>query len=259
MAKKNVQGVCRLCGKRKTLCRSHYLGRAIQRLCRENGKDAVMMTPKVIMETQRQLWAHLLCRECEGRLNKFGETPVLRLLDNGSAFPLLSLMSVAMHVKAEPGVVTFSGSAMGINTDALGHFALGILWKGGVHKWSTVGGQTTSVNLRGYISAIRRYLLGKGGIPKGIFVIVAVCEDKGSRGMVFAPARLRGSRYKQFSMLVRGLWFHIIVDERARGMKGLCCVQSDKRVLHLENCHTRMMQAAGHLHKSARVAPSLAR
>jgi len=222
--------------------------------------DAVMMTPRVIMETQRQLWAHLLCRECEGRLNKFGETPVLRLLDNGSTFPLLGLMRVAMHVKAEPGVVTFSGSAMGINTDGLAHFALGILWKGGVHKWSTVGGQTTSVNLRGYIGAIRKYLLGVDEIPVGISVIVAACDDKGSRGMVFAPSRLRGSRYKQFSMLIRGLWFHIIVDKKARaGMKGLCCVQSDKRVLHLENCHNRLMQAAGYLHKSAKVAPSLAR
>jgi len=222
--------------------------------------DAVMMTPKIIMETQRHLWAHLLCRECEGRLNKLGETPVLKLLDNGSAFPLLSRMRVALHLKSEPGVVTFSGSAMSINTDTLAHFALGILWKGSVHKWKTVEGQTTTVNLRGQREAIRRYLLGRSGFPEGVFVIVAACEDKGSRGMVFAPSRLGGSRYKQFSMLVRGLWFHIIVDKKASlGMKGLCCVQSTKRVLHLENCHNRFMQAAGHIHKTARVAPSLER
>jgi hypothetical protein len=64
MAKKNLVGVCKLCRKRKLLCRSHYLGKAVERLCRENGQDAVMMTPKVVVATQRQLRAHLLCRDC---------------------------------------------------------------------------------------------------------------------------------------------------------------------------------------------------
>jgi hypothetical protein len=77
MAKKNVEGICRLCLKEKRLCKSHYLGRALHKLCRENGEDAVMMTPKVVMVTQRQLWVHLLCGDCEARLNKFGETAVL--------------------------------------------------------------------------------------------------------------------------------------------------------------------------------------
>lgn len=190
-----------------------------------------MMTPNIIMQTQRHLWAHLLCHECEGRLNKFGETPVLKLLDNGLWFSLLErMLLVPTPVKVEKDVVTLSGEAMGIDTDALAYFALGLLWKGAVYKWPTVARQTTSINLTGYKDVIRKYLLGKTGLPPGIFVIVAACEDKGSRGMVYAPSRLRGSRYKQFSLLVRGLWFDIIVDKKAPpGMKALCCVQADKR------------------------------
>ena len=92
----------------------------------------MLMTPKVIMATPRQLWAHLLCKKCEEQLNKFGETPVLKMLDNGLGFPLLERMRLAIPLKVERNTITFSGSAMGIDTDALAHFGLGLLWKGAV-------------------------------------------------------------------------------------------------------------------------------
>ena len=260
MARKKVFGVCRLCRKRRQLCKSHYIGRAIHKLCRQDGDDPVLMTPKIIMTTPRHLWAHLLCLECEGRLNKFGETPVLKLLDNGSSFPLLERMSLSLSLKVENGVVTFSGRAMGIDTDALAHFSLGLLWKGSSRKWHTVNGQKSGVRLGKYREGIRKYLLGKGGFPAGVFVLVAACQDNGSRGMVFAPAKVSGSRYPMFSILVRGIWFHIITDKNAApSVAKLCCAQSDKRVLHLRDCSKEFFQAGRHLYKNAKVSPTLSR
>ncbi len=219
-----------------------------------------MMTPKVITATQKQLWAHLLCSECEGRLNKFGETPVLKLLDTGAGFRLLNWMEMALELKIERGTVSFSGSAMGVDTDALAHFGLGILWKGGVHKWTTVEGQTTSVELEPFEESIRTYLLGETGFPRGVYVLVGACEDKGSRGMVFAPSLVKESQNRMFSILVRGIWFHIITDMGASpGMKKLCCVQSDKKVLHMEDCSSRFFHAGRHIHKTARIASNLKR
>jgi hypothetical protein len=61
---------------------------------------------------------------------KFGETPVLKLLDNGRGFSLLERMNLALTLKVEANTVSFSGSAMGIGTDALAYFSLGFLWKG---------------------------------------------------------------------------------------------------------------------------------
>jgi hypothetical protein len=260
MANKKVHGVCRLCRKRRVLCKSHYLGRAVERLCREKNEPAVLMTPKLILGTSRQLWAHLLCLECEGRLNKLGETPTLKWLDNGSGFPLLERMRLAIEIKVETKAITFSGSAMGIDTEALAHFALGILWKGAVHKWTTVAGQTTSVNLAGYKESIRKYLLGKDTLPSEIFVMIAACEDKGSRGMVFAPSKVRGSRHRMYSLLVRGLWFHVIADRQApASLKNLCCLQSERKVLHLEDCTERFLHAGRHIHKTARIARNMSR
>ena len=216
------------------------------------------MTPKVVMGTQRQLWAHLLCRECEARLNKFGETPVLKLLDTGSGFRLLERMHLALELKIESNTVSFSGSAMGVDTDALAYFALGILWKGSVNKWSTVEGQTTSISLGAFEEPIRKYLLGEGGFPPDVYVLVGACEDRGSRGMVFAPSLVGGVRHRMFSILVRGIWFHVITDKNALpGIKKLCCVQSEKRVLHLEDCSQRFLQAGRHIHRTARIAPNV--
>ena len=49
-------------------------------------------------------------------------------------------------------------------------------------------GQTTSVELGPFQESIRTYLLGETGFPEGVYVLVGACEDKGSRGMVFAPS-----------------------------------------------------------------------
>jgi hypothetical protein len=66
-------GVCALCLQHRQLCRSHYLGKAIHRLMnRDSPGGQIVFTPKFITQTPRQLAAHLLCRECEEPIAKFG-------------------------------------------------------------------------------------------------------------------------------------------------------------------------------------------
>jgi len=61
-----------------------------------------------------------------------------------------------------------------------------------------------------------------------------------------AGAIQKGKRHRMFSILVRGIWFDVIVDKNAGAeWKALCCVQSNKKVLHLTDCHRRFMHAAG--------------
>lgn len=84
------------------------------------------------------------------------------------------------------GVVKYSGRAMGIDTEALGFYALSILWKGSVHKWKTFKDQESAVDLGKYQEPSRRYLAGEAGFPDGVYVIATACTDKGSPGMCFA-------------------------------------------------------------------------
>jgi len=216
------------------------------------------MTPKLIKATPKQLWAHLLCESCERLLNDQGEKPVQALFNGATTFALLNRMNLALALNTAPTVVTYSGSAMGIDTEPLAYYALSILWKGSVHKWTTLKGQKSSVDLGKYQEPIRRYLIGDAGFPDGVYVIVAACTDIGSQGMTFAPSLVAESRFPMYSILVRGLWFHVITtDSPAPGLDQLCCVRSLRKVVFKEDCTQRFLQAGRHIHQTAVVSPEL--
>lgn len=260
MARSNVVGKCPLCLKRRKLCKSHYLGRTLHDLSRDSWGHPVVMTPKLITATPKQVWAHLLCQSCERLFNDRGEKPVQALFNGKASFPLLDRMSVAMAIKTEPTVVTYSGSATGIDTDALAYYALSILWKGSVHNWTTLKGQNSSVNLGVHQERIRRYLIGDAGFPEGVYVIVAACTDVGSQGMVFAPSLVDHEMYPMHSLLVRGIWFHIVLtDKPSPELDGLCCVRSGRKVLHKADCTEPFLQAGRHIYQTAVVSPQLQR
>src|SRR5579872_3990552 len=103
MAHKNVHGVCPLCLKKTKLCKSHYLGRVLHTLSFTGKEPPVVMTPKLVKATTRQVWAHLLCATCEKLLNERGEKPAQALF-NGKAnnFRLLNLMEVALPLRIAP-------------------------------------------------------------------------------------------------------------------------------------------------------------
>jgi hypothetical protein len=111
------------------------MSRVLHTLSRTGKEHPVVMTPKLVKATPRQLWAHLLCEPCEQLLNDRGEKPVLALLNGPSDnFPLLNRMDIALPLKVEPTVITYSGEAMGIDTDPLAFYALSVLWKASVHE-----------------------------------------------------------------------------------------------------------------------------
>jgi hypothetical protein len=260
VAHSNVVGKCPLCLKRRRLCKSHYLGRTLHKLSTDPRGHPVVMTPKLIKTTPKQLWAHLLCESCERLLNDKGEKPVQALFNGQTSFPLLGRMNVAMPVKTEPTVVTYSGSAMGIDTESLAYYVLSILWKGSVHKWTTLKGQKSSVNLGVHQERIRQYLIGDAGFPEGVYVIVTACTDIGSQGMVFAPSLMAETMYPMHSFLVRGIWFHIAVTDKASPeLDGLCCIHSGRRVLHKADCTEPFLQCGRHIHQTAVVSPDLKR
>jgi hypothetical protein len=258
MAIKKVIGVCKLCGRRRRLCRSHYLGKALFKLTRENGKHPIILTPKIIAPSPRQMSAHLLCEECEHRF-KVREDTALALMNGKNGFPLLERMKLALTIEQGDKVVTFSGAAMGVDTDALAYFALSLLWRGSVHVWNTLKGQTTSVSLGKYEERIRRYLLGETGLPEGVYVMVAVCVDVGAQGTTFPPHLLEGSKYQTYSTLVRGLWFHIVVDDEAPSAETsrLCCAKGAQKLIFLKNCSEEFLHAGRHLRSTAEVDPRL--
>ena len=217
------------------------------------------MTPKLVTTTPRQIWAHLLCERCEQRFNNLGEKPVIALFNDAKDnFPLLNLMNSSQPLKVEAKHSEYSGRAMGVDTEALAYYALSVLWKGSVHNWKTLLGQKSTVDLGKYQEPIRKYLNGEAGFPDGVYVLATACTDRGSQGMCFAPSLVAETRYPMYSILVRGIWFHIITtDENPAGLSELCCYRSKEKVLFKEDCIERFLQAGRHIHKTATVSPRL--
>ena len=82
-----VLGLCPFCLRQKQLEKSHYLGRALHLLSQDDGK-AVFMTPQRIELSLRQIWAHLLCGECEDILAA-NESYAHQWINRNDRFPLL--------------------------------------------------------------------------------------------------------------------------------------------------------------------------
>jgi len=77
-------------------CVSHLLGRAIYLLNRDGNADPVLMTPQLITPTQRQIWRHLLCGDCEQRFSSRGEALIMRLVQRKTGFALLDRLRLAI-------------------------------------------------------------------------------------------------------------------------------------------------------------------
>jgi len=186
----------------------------------------------------------------------------LKLLNRKDNFLLLDILKNAKPMKVEGTLQVFSGSDLGIDTEALAYFALSIVWRGSVNEWKTLEGQTTGVPLGPYEERVRQYLAGESGFPADVLVAVHVCTDVGSQLTTYAPERVKGVHaiYSDFSFLTRGLWFHVYVGKDIpKEMRELCCVNSEKKVIFLRSCEKEFYEGGRYLLRNAKVAPNVPR
>lgn len=249
---KPVFGQCALCLQQKQLEKSHYLGRALHLLSQEKG-EAVLMTPARIQLSARQFWAHLLCAPCEDLLGA-KESYALEWLNRKDRFRLLERMNVAVPVRRALNGVEFSGPDIGVSTERLAYFALRIFWRASTHKWKTLNLQTTSIDLGLLAEPIRLYLKCEGPFPTGVALLMTVCTDHGSQGLVFAPNPTKGGLYACFSMLTRGIKFTLVTgDNLPEEIREACCVGSARKVIFMRNCQSESLHAFGHIYQTAEV------
>jgi hypothetical protein len=257
-SREKVVGQCALCLETRTLQRSHLIGKAIYALNRDDDNDPVMMTPERTIITSRQMWQHLLCRDCEQLISKRGEDYVSRLIQRRPDFPLLEKLNVALYYAKEPNLVAYSGSAIGIDTDKLAYFAISMVWRSGVCAWRTLGKQTTGVSLGELKEPFRKYLVGETDFPSNIAVTVTVSEDLPSRFNTFAPSTQVKSPTKTFSFLMRGLWFHIVTNPDRVFVENFCCVNSARKTILRRNCEKDLIESGAWMLSKTKVPKKLA-
>jgi hypothetical protein len=226
----------------------------------QGGANPVLVTQTITLQSSKQVWSHLLCAECEDRLNKGGEQYALSQVHNGTDFPLLDRLNVAMPVQTVPslGVSLYSGTAMGIQADKLTYFALSIFWRGSVHRWPLPNGGAIWNSLGAYELPIRNYLLGKAPSPPDLVLLVTVCTDWQSQGSFYSPATVVGNQIPSLGLLTRGIHFRLFLGSNIPvGIKRLCFAASPQHFIAMGNCVNISAHAFGHLMKTSREAASL--
>lgn len=255
MAKKSAQGICKLCLQNKSLQRSHYIPKAFYNLCRSPGRNPIVATPLVIDETPKQMWKRLLCRDCEDLFCRHGESYVLDMIYRGTRFSLLERIRLAMPIGRSGTVPMFSGLQIGIKTQKLGYFALSMLWRGAQGPWQTIEGQTTGMSLGQFEEPIRRYLHEDTGWPRDIVVVATACTDMASQEFInlpwLIPPEVSGGNFTRIELLVRGLWFWVMMGEIPKQVAAWCCVNSPQKIIFMRNYEDEMLLVNRHFLETA--------
>src|ERR1039458_6051914 len=131
------KGICKLCVQEKDLVRSHLMAAALYDYCRQGEFRPLMLGRGMILPTDRQTQAYLLCEVCEDVLNKKGESWAnSKFATMDKKFPLYDLLTQVTPVPIDDGFSLYwAGDNSEIKVAMLTHFAMGIFWKASVHSW----------------------------------------------------------------------------------------------------------------------------
>lgn len=257
--------VCPLCKDPASLpiVSSHLMSAALYLKTREPGvknSRLIMVTSRTTIPTDKQIEDDLLCLACEDLLNKNGEAYALSQVHNGKDFPLLDRFKVAMPLYSGVGVEKFSGASVGVDTDKLAHFALGVFWKASAHVWRAHDGSPIHHSLGQYEEAVRRYLMGEMGFPTELVLIVTVCTDYHSQNNFFFPCEVRGNQVKSYGMLARGIHFRLFAGvDLPQTIRDSSCITSSQRPIFTGNAKKISGHAFLFLHGTSRPSKSMRR
>lgn len=245
-------GICRLCLQERDLCESHYLSKGLYKALRglhSKNKSPLLVTGKASFRTSRQMTAKLLCSECEQLLSAKGERYTIRVMSNRRGFLLLETVQRLTPAVGRSEVAAYKcANTLSVDTGALAHFALGLLWKASIHTWAPAAGVLTDVHLGPYQEVIRGYLRGEAGFPSNVVVKITLCTDRESQLIMYAPTLgdAKGSKkFNYYEILAGGINFGILIGAGIpRSEKLHCCASSMDRWIFVRNCRERTLSTA---------------
>jgi hypothetical protein len=234
-------GTCKLCLNERNLLQSHLMPAA---LYGDRKKEFEITTSAGKIKTTTQMKQRLLCRECEQRFDRGGESHVLKAIAPKSRkrFPLHDRMKVAYARDSDPSVSRFFGPDFDLDMDKFAYFAVSVVWRVAACQWLMQDGNLTQeVNLGAFQENMRRYLLGETPLPSDMAVIVIVCSDIESRMRFFHPSSNVEAGCINFRFLARGVFFRVMMGYQMWPyLRDQSCTSSLKCVWY-GDCKSRIM------------------
>jgi hypothetical protein len=209
------KGKCKLCLEEKPLVESHLIPQAVYDLCRTPDSEPVLVTSTVVMQTSRQMQDYLLCKDCEGQLNRDGENWVLpKLATIAETFPFHDILQKVPPEFTKPDLVAYAVvKNPEIAVDKLAHFALGVFWKASVHSWQGREGDPR-IELGPYGEKMRAFLRGESPFPGNMALLVWVMPPPVNMISIVPPFGGAGSGFRTFGFYVPGILFALCAGKR---------------------------------------------
>jgi hypothetical protein len=195
----------------------------------ESNPNPVIITKNIALQTNYRIAEYFLCPLCEDRLNKGGETWVLRnAYRGGDAFPMRGALSQAHPlVRLSDALLLDVATAPDFQLPKLIHFAAGIFWKAAARNWHALD-HDSQLEFGPYEERFRRYLLGYDPFPERAALIVNVSGNPKPLICALFPyfgGRITGT--SQYRMALPGLVFWLHLGHLPEPLKALCAVRNN--------------------------------
>ena len=187
---------------------------------------------------------YLLCGTCEGLFNRNGESYALRWIapkivkSKEREIPLLTLIDAATPFHTFDDVGHFRSADLNLDMDQFAYFAVSVVWRASARVWRLTGGRPSErIDLSGYATALRQYLLGRSLLPQTVAVTATVCTDRFSRERWFTPTESRDYGCRSFPLLTFGVGFRTWIGHNIPGkIRDACCIRSADRPILRTHC-----------------------
>jgi hypothetical protein len=212
-----MTGRCKLClSDGAELQRSHFIPKAAYRLLLDRtakNPNPYLINNRAIVQTSDQLTAFLLCRDCEQRFHRNGESWFLKHCLRESGFRFQEILATQAPVASQPGTDVYCLDRIPeTDVSALAYFASSIFWRGAIYRWVAPG--HFSVKLGPYGEIFRQYLMGDTDFPKDAVLQCAVLKGEGHYSRVITePHGERKDTYHRFKFTIGGFSFVVMVGK----------------------------------------------
>jgi hypothetical protein len=218
---------CPMCLETKKVVMSHLIPAKVYDYLHAPGTHPISISSKVVMATDYQLKASLLCLECEDRLNKGGEMWLLPLFATfEGSFPFYDLLTkVPPEDSFDIGAAYYASKNPAIQVDKLVHFGMGMFFKAAVHSWEGKK-KEPMIELGPYLESVRAFVMGETGFPEHMTLNVGVLPPPVKAISCSYPYRGSKTTCHNYLFYVSGIEFALGVGRQIDAVAREACFAS---------------------------------
>lgn len=208
----NSKGTCKLCLRRRTLRKSHLIPAGVYRECSEPSlpnPNPTISTSRALFQSSKQLWNHVLCSDCERRLDKSGEDYSLRqMAHRDGRFPLLDQLTTTPPDSVTGDLALYFGSRRPeIKIAKLGYFAMSVFWRAAAHNWDQ---DIRQLGLGPAEEEIRKFLMSEDEYPTST-TLFAKLSPRPALMASYTPVQVSSGAVNDYRFYIPGIEFELWV------------------------------------------------